>query len=102
MKTATDATFDRLVNHADKPVLVDFSAAWCGPCKMLKPVLEKVAARHPEIDVIEVDVDESPTTARKHGIQAMPTLVLFEGGVPKATVRGLQSAQRIEAMLAGA
>ncbi|MEZ4446685.1 MAG: thioredoxin [Polyangiaceae bacterium] len=99
MKEVTDATFDSLVRQADKPVLVDFSAAWCGPCKMQKPVLQRFAESHPEIDIVEVDVDVSPATARACGIQAMPTLLLFQGGEVKAMARGLQSAPRIEAML---
>ena len=102
MKTANDHTLDELLNSTSGPVLVDFSAAWCGPCKVQKPVLEKFEREHPDVNVVLVDVDESPRVTNTYGIQAMPTLVLFEGGERKATALGLQSAQKLEALLARA
>jgi thioredoxin len=95
VKKVTDATFATAVLAAEKPVLVDFSAAWCGPCRVQKPVLERFAAEHPELDVVYVDIDESPRAAREHGVQAVPTLMLFVGGQRKATTQGLQSAARL-------
>ena len=61
-------------------VLVDFFATWCGPCKMLAPVLEKAASEHEELNVLKIDVDEVPDVAAKYGIRSIPTLILFEDG----------------------
>ena len=61
-------------------VLVDFFATWCGPCKMLSPILEKVAAEHEDLTVLKVDVDEVPDVATQYGIRSIPTLILFEDG----------------------
>ncbi len=96
MKHVTDDTFDALVLNADKPVVVDFSAAWCGPCKMQKPVLERYAEEHPDVEVVLIDVDQSPRTGARFGVQAMPTLMLFDKGERRAVVRGLQSNARVE------
>ncbi len=102
MNQVTDDNFDAVVLESAKPVLVDFSAAWCGPCKIQKPVLEKYAASHPAIDVVLVDVDVSPRTSTRFGVQAMPTLMLFEKGEPRAMVRGLQNANSVDKFVAGA
>ncbi len=61
-------------------VLVDFFATWCGPCKMLAPIVEKVASEHEDITVLKIDVDEVPDVAAKYGIRSIPTLILFEDG----------------------
>ena len=61
-------------------VLVDFFATWCGPCKMLSPILEKVASEHEDLTVLKVDVDEVPDVATQYGIRSIPTLILFEDG----------------------
>ena len=61
-------------------VLVDFFATWCGPCKMLAPIIEKVASEHEDITVLKIDVDEVPDVAAKYGIRSIPTLILFEDG----------------------
>lgn len=102
MKHVDDQTFDATVLQSDKPVLVDFSAAWCGPCKIQKPVLERFAADNPDVEVVLIDVDESPRTSGRYGIQAMPTLMLFQGGEPKALVRGLQNPPRLKAFVESA
>jgi thioredoxin 1 len=102
VKKVNDQTFAAEVLGAERPVLVDFSAAWCGPCKVQKPVLEKFAVEHPELDVVYVDVDESPRVSEAHGVQAMPTLMLFVGGERKAMVRGLQSAARLQSFVTDA
>ena len=65
---------------AKEPVLVDFFATWCGPCKMLTPVLEKFASKHPEVKVLKVDVDENNDLAANYGVQGVPTLLLFKDG----------------------
>ena len=65
---------------AKDKVLVDFFATWCGPCKMLAPIVEKVASEHKDITVLKIDVDEVPDVAAKYGIRSIPTLILFEDG----------------------
>ncbi len=102
MIEANDQTFQSEVLESDQPVLVDFSAAWCGPCKMQKPVLEKFSAAHPNVKVVMVDVDQSPRVAQQQGVQAMPTLMLFNGGERKAVAQGLQNVSRLERMVAEA
>jgi thioredoxin 1 len=77
----TDASFSEAVLHSDKPVLVDFWATWCGPCRMVAPVLEEIAAEHKDkITVAKLDVDANPTIARDYQVLSIPTLMVFKGG----------------------
>lgn len=79
--TVSDTTFDEIVLKSDKPVLVDFFAEWCGPCKAMAPALEQVAeAMKDTVTVVKVDVDQNPVVTQRYGIRAMPTLMVFRDG----------------------
>ncbi|MFT4126225.1 MAG: thioredoxin [Gordonia sp. (in: high G+C Gram-positive bacteria)] len=88
----TDETFQTAVLEADKPVLVDFWATWCGPCRMVAPVLEEIARDYgDQLTVAKVDVDANPAVARDFKIMSIPTMILFEGGQPTKTIVGGKS-----------
>jgi thioredoxin 1 len=80
-KTVTDSTFDTEVLASDKPVIVDFWAEWCGPCKMVAPVLEEIATEHSDrVVVAKLNIDENPEIARRYQIMSIPTMSVFSGG----------------------
>ena len=88
--TATDATFAGIVN-GDKPVLVDFWAEWCGPCRMVAPILEELADEHDTLSIAKLNVDENPQVAMQHDVMSIPTLILFQHGVEKKRLVGARS-----------
>ena len=94
---ATDASFEAEVINSDIPVLVDYWAEWCGPCKMIAPVLEEVAESYAgKIKIVKVDVDSNKEIAQKHGIRGIPTLMVFKGGSAQATKVGALSKTQLE------
>ena len=94
---ATDASFEAEVINSDIPVLVDYWAEWCGPCKMIAPVLEEVAESYAgKIKIVKVDVDSNKEIAHKHGIRGIPTLMVFKGGSAQATKVGALSKTQLE------
>lgn len=88
--TATDATFTEVVN-GEKPVLVDFWAEWCGPCRMVAPILEEIATETDSIEVAKLNVDENPQSAMQHDVMSIPTMILFQDGVEKKRLVGARS-----------
>jgi thioredoxin 1 len=103
IKHVTDKDFNSEVINSDKPVLVDFWATWCGPCKMLAPAVEKVANNlEGKIDIVKVDVDENPVVANTYGISSIPTLILFSSGKPVGKMVGFRPAEQIESAVRGA
>ncbi len=79
--TTTDADFAKDVLQSDKPVLVDFWAEWCGPCKMVAPVLEEIAGENADkLSIVKLNIDENPGTARDYAIMSIPTMAVFQGG----------------------
>ncbi|MFD4294775.1 thioredoxin [Rhodococcus sp. NPDC058505] len=87
--TITDDSFQQDVLDSEKPVLVDFWATWCGPCKMVAPVLEEIAGEHAEkLTVAKLDIDANPSAARDFQVMSIPTMILFQGGKPVKQIVG--------------
>ena len=96
----TDATFAQDVLHSDKPVLLDFWAEWCGPCKMIAPILEEIAGEYSErVTIAKLNIDENPQTPPRYGIRGIPTLILFENGTVEAQKVGAVSKSQLSAFL---
>ena len=88
MKEVTDETFEADVLQAEGPVVVDFWAPWCGPCRAITPILEQFAEEKPGISFTKVNIDDNPNYASRYGVLSIPTVILFENGEPQQTVIG--------------
>jgi len=97
----TDATFAEAVAGADKPVLVDFTAAWCGPCKQISPILDELSVEQAErLQIAKIDVDANPATTVRYDVMSMPTLILFKDGVPERRLVGARGKRHLLESLA--
>ena len=98
----TDNSFEKDVLQSDKPVLVDFWAAWCVPCRQLSPIVDELATQYGgRLKVAKLNVDDAGTTAARYGIKSIPTVILFKNGAPAATKVGAEPKSRLKAWLEG-
>lgn len=100
VKTLTDQNFEQEVLRADRPVLVDFWAPWCGPCQIMGPIVEELAQEMEEkVTMGKLNVDENPITAQKYGVMSIPTLIIFKGGIIIDQIIGVQSKEVLKEKL---
>ena len=101
MREVTDATFEIDVLKAEKPVLVDFWASWCAPCRRVAPILAEIAEEHPDaIEIVKLNVDDNPETAMRYQITSIPAMKVYVGGEVQKTIIGARPKPAIEADLA--
>ena len=102
IKTVTDSSFQADVLAASQPVLVDFWAEWCGPCRMIAPALEELSVELGErVTIAKLNIDENPEAPTRYGVRGIPTMILFKNGQPAATKIGAEPKSRIQGWLEG-
>jgi thioredoxin 1 len=99
LKDVSDTNFQAEVIESDQPVLVDFWAPWCGPCRVVAPVLEQLAGERSDLRIVKLNVDDNQQTAAKYEVLSIPTLILFKGGQPVKKVIGAYPKKKLEAEL---
>jgi len=99
IKHVTDTDFRAEVLESEQPVLVDFWAPWCGPCRVVAPVLEEIAGERPDLRIVKLNIDENQQTAANFQILAIPTMVLFRNGAEAKRIQGAMPKKRLEAEL---
>ena len=99
LPNVTDNNFQAEVIESDKPTLVDFWAPWCGPCRVVAPVLEEIASQRDDLRVVKLNVDENQQTAAQFGVLSIPTMILFKNGAPAKTIIGAYPKKKLEAEL---
>lgn len=100
--TFTDDNYTDEVLQSDKPVLVDFWAPWCGPCRMIAPMIDEIAREQTDFKVGKVNIDESPKFSQEYGVTSIPTLIIFKAGEPVEKFSGIQTKARLEQALEAA
>ena len=99
LSEVTDNNFDAEVLESETPVLVDFWAPWCGPCRVVAPVLEEIAGEREDLRIVKLNIDDNQQTAARFQVLSIPTMILFKGGAPVKTVIGAYPKQRLQAEL---
>jgi thioredoxin 1 len=99
LSDVTDSNFQAEVLEADGPVLVDFWAPWCGPCRVVAPVLEEIAAERPELKIVKLNVDENQQTAANFEVLSIPTMIVFKNGAAAKKIIGAYPKRKLEAEL---
>jgi thioredoxin 1 len=95
MNSISDHNFAAEVLESDRPVVVDFNATWCGPCRVMTPILEELAEERDDVRFVKLDVDSNQTTAARYGVMSMPTFMVFDGGEPVLTLVGSRPKKRL-------
>jgi thioredoxin 1 len=96
MNSITDDNFAAEVLESERPVVVDFNATWCGPCRVMTPILEELAAEREDVRFVKLDVDENQTTVTRYGVMSMPTFMVFDGGEPVLTLIGSRPKRKLD------